>query len=248
LTLATLFLLFILSVTRAQVAATDNASMNSFTKQDQLYRVLDQKSARNVQTFDNRYEGVKGTPFVFEDWSEGMLMLKDSAKVTEQLVYKFDLTKNELWIKLPTGQQRILYNNELLEFEFYRPDGKKHIFKKVKLPENADKNHFGQILFEGENITLVKDTRKIFRKSNLEDKGLVTVGNAYDWFEEVTDFYIKMNGRSLEKIKMKKGDFIEKMPKAFEKQIERFCKNNDISGKLNNEEAVKLVEYLDKLK
>jgi hypothetical protein len=232
----------------APIAAADNAAMNSFTKEDQLFRVLDPRSAKNVQTFDNRYEGVKGTPFVFDDWSNGTIILKDSSKVTDQLLYKFDLTLNELWVKLPTGQQRILYNSEFLAFELYRPDGKKYIFKKVKLPESVNNNHFAHILFEGKNVTLVKNTKKVFRKSNLEDKGLVTVGNAYDWFEEQHEYFIKMNGKSTEKIKLKKGDIMEKWPKSLEKQIEQYCKSNDIGGKLTDEEAIKLIEYLDKYK
>lgn len=231
----------------AQVASADNAMMNSFTKEEQLRRVLDQRSARNVQSFDNRYEGVKGSQFIFEDWSEGQLTLNDSAKVREQLMYKFDAMKNELWVKLPTNQQRILYNNELMAFELYRPDGKKYIFKKIKLPESNDRNHFAQIIYEGKSITLAKDIRKVFRKSNLEDKGMVTVGNAYDWFEEIDDYFIKINNSSYQKTKLKKGDIAEKMPKNQEKLIDAFCKKNHLSGKLTDDEAVTLLNYLDSL-
>ncbi len=35
----------------------------------------------NVQTFDNRYEGTKGTPYVFEAWSQGEIFLKSKKKV-----------------------------------------------------------------------------------------------------------------------------------------------------------------------
>jgi hypothetical protein len=118
----------------------------------------------------------------------------------------------------------------------------------VKLPESVDKNYFAQILFEGNHVTLVKDTKKVFRKSNLEDKGLVTVGNPYDWFEEIASYYIKVGNRSLEKVKLKRGDFIEKTSSKDAKNIEKYCKDNDISGKMTDEEAVKLVKYMDSLK
>ena len=35
----------------------------------------------SVKTFDNRYEGTKGTPYVFETWLPGEVFLKSKKKV-----------------------------------------------------------------------------------------------------------------------------------------------------------------------
>ncbi|MEM8565709.1 MAG: hypothetical protein AAGF85_04570, partial [Bacteroidota bacterium] len=34
-----------------------------------------------VRTFDNRYEGVKGTPYLFEHWKSGVLYLRNGSTI-----------------------------------------------------------------------------------------------------------------------------------------------------------------------
>ncbi len=240
---------FYCSMTAQTTSKIDNTTMSSFSKQDELRKALSGSQARNVTGFDNRYEGVKGSPFLFEDWLEGKLVLSDSAVVSNQLLYKFDAVKNEVWIKMNNGQERILFNNELLSFEFYKPDGKKIKFKKVKLPESENRHHFIITIFDGQNATLLKDIKKIFRKSNLEDKGIVTVGNPYDWFEEINTFYVKKGNTQLEKVVLKKSNIIDafKLSKPATESVEKFCKSNDIKGKLTEEEALKMIVYIDSL-
>lgn len=227
----------------------DNTVLNSFSKQQELSNALSGAQARNVTSFDNRYEGVKGSPFIFEEWLPGQLLLNDSAVVANQIVYKFDAFKNEIWIKMVTGQERILYNNELLAFELYKPDGKKVKFKKVKLPDSENRHHFSVSVFEGQNTSLIKDVKKVFKKANLEDKGIVTLGNAYDWFEEVNNFYIKKLNAVPVKVSLKKNSIIDalKLSKPATQSVENFCKNHDIKGKMTEEEAVKMMVYVDTL-
>jgi hypothetical protein len=238
-----------ITFSRAQTAvpSADNASMNSFAKTDELKRSL--IPSRQATGFDNRYEGVKGSPFLFEDWLEGALTLNDSAVVRDKMQYKFELINNTIWLKLGTGEERILYNKELLALELTAKDGRKYVIKKVKLPDVTEKNHFSIVLFENEQYTLVKDMKKIFRKANLEDKGIVTVGNAYDSFEEITKYYLKAGGKTyFEEINLKKSKLMALMPKSHEKMIEKYCDQQDISGKLKDAEAVKLLAYFSSLK
>lgn len=243
--------LAIVSISSAQlvVQGVDNASMNSFTKTDEMRKALNASNSRQATGFDNRYEGVQGSPFLFEDWLEGTLTLNDSAVVRDKMKYKFELINNTIWLKLNTGEERILYNQELLALELTHNNGTHYLIKKVKLPDATDKNHFSIVLFESDNMTLVKDVKKVFRKANLEDKGIVTVGKAYDWFEDVVKYYIKTGNKSyFEEINLKKSNVISLAPKSHEKMIEQYCKANNIRGKLDDAEAVKLVKYISDLK
>ena len=227
----------------------DNTVMNSFSKSEELRRTLNTTNSRQVSGFDNRYEGVKGSPYLFDEWLEGTLTLSDSAVVRDRMLYKFDLINNTIWVKLRTGEERILYNKDLLSLELKANTGSKYLIQKIKLPDVNERNHFSIILFESAHITLVKDVRKIFRKANLEDKGIVTVGKAYDWFEDVVKYYIKVDNKSyFQEINLKKSDLISLAPKSHEKMIDQYCKANDIHGKLNDLEAVKLVKYISDLK
>ena len=244
-----LLIAFSYSITAQTTSKVDNAVMNSFTKQQELNNALSGTQARNVTSFDNRYEGVKGSPFLYEEWLDGKLILADSAIVSNQMLYKFDAFKNEVWIKMTNGQERILNNNELLALEFYKPDGKKIKFKKVKLPESENRHHFAVSIFEGQNTAFFKDVKKVFRKANLEDKGIVTIGNAYDWFEENITFYIKKGNTPPVKVSIKSGSIIEalKLSKPATESVEKFCKTNNIKGKMTEDEAVKMMEYVDSL-
>lgn len=231
------------------VQGVDNATMNSFTKTDEMRKALNASNSRQATGFDNRYEGVQGSPFLFEEWFEGKLTLNDSAIVQDKMKYKFELINNIIWLKLGTGEERILYNNELRALELTANNGTHYLIKKVKLPNVTDKNHFAIVLYESDNITLVKDVKKVFRKSNLEDKGIVTVGKAYDWFEEVAKYYIKTGSKSyFEEINLKKSNLISLAPKSHEKMIEKYCKDNDIRGKIDDADAIKLIKYISDLK
>ncbi len=246
-----LFSISIVSISSAQlvVQGVDNATMNSFTKTDEMRKALNASNSRQATGFDNRYEGVQGSPFLFEDWLEGSLTLNDSAVVKDKMKYKFELINNTIWLKLGTGEERILYNRELLALELIANNGAHYLIKKTRLPDATDNNHFSIVLFENDNIALVKDIKKVFRKSNLEDKGIVTVGKAYDWFEDVVKYYVKTGNKSyFVEINLKKSNLISLAPKSHEKMIEKYCKENDIRGKLDDAEAVKLVKYISNLK
>lgn len=235
-----------ISTAQLVVQGADNTTMSSFSKSDELKRSLNASNSRQTTGFDNRYEGVHGTPFLFDNWLEGDLTLNDSAVVRDKMKYKFELVNNTIWLKMATGEERILYNRELLALELKAADGSKYMIKKMKLPDITEKNHFSIVLFENEKATLVKDIKKVFRKANLEDKGIVTVGKAYDWFEDVVKYYLKTGNTAFEEINLKKSKLISLAPKTKEKEIEQFCKKNDISGKLQDADAAKLLDYIFK--
>lgn len=230
----------------AQASTADNAAMNSFSKLDNMKSLLSNR-ARNVTSFDNRYEGVKGTPFLNEDWLEGKLVLADSVLVKNKMLFKFDVLNNEVWIKYKTDEEHILYNRELLTLELFHNDGKKTKFIKFKLPENENRHHFSMAIFEGKSFILVKDMKKIFRKSNLEDKGFVTVGHAYDWFEEQANFYVRKGSDITTKVSLKKADIMEaaRLSRPHTVLVEKYCKEHNLKGKLTEEEAMQLVGYMN---
>ena len=152
-----LFSISIVSISSAQlvVQGVDNATMNSFTKTDEMRKALNASNSRQATGFDNRYEGVQGSPFMFEDWLEGTLTLNDSAVVRDKMKYKFELINNTIWLKLSTGEERILYNRELLALELTAKNGTHYLIKKVTLPDITDRNHFSIVLFERDRKSVV---------------------------------------------------------------------------------------------
>ena len=191
---------------------------------------------------------MKGTPFLAADWNIGFLQLKDSTFIKSDIKLKFDLMNNAIWIKAPQLGERILSSNDILSLKIALPDGHKFLFKKVAIPENSQNLHyFSIILHEGRNFTLVKDAKKVFRKANFEEKGITTVGNPYDWFEELNTYYVQKGKALFAKIDLKRGNLIELVDKSRQKEVEAFCKDKGLRGKLTPEEAVELVKFMDGL-
>lgn len=245
------FFFTINAFTFAQSPSTSAQGVNlsSFSKSDELKRAF--SNTRAATPFDDRYEGVQGTPYLFENWTEGRLVLSDSAVVKEVHLFKFDLTENEVRIKLGE-QERILSNRELQTLELKIPNDasqKSVVLKKIKLPDSDNRHLFGIYLFEGKNISFYKHIKKVFKKSNLEDKGIVTLGNPYDTFEETTTLYLRKNNALPEKAALKKNDIIfhSKLSKPNMSAVNNFCKEHEISGKLTEKEAISLLTYIDSL-
>jgi hypothetical protein len=248
--LITAFLIGIYTLNFAQTTSnSQGVNLSSFSKSDELKRAF--SNTRAATAFDDRYEGVKGSPYLFETWTEGRLTLSDSALVKEIYLFKFDLTENEVRIKI-AQQERILSNRELQSLELKIPSdasGKSVILKKIKLPDNDNRHLFGIYLFEGKQLSLYKHIKKVFKKANLEDKGIVTLGNPFDSFEETTTLYLRRNNNSPEKTALKKNDIIfhSKLSKANMTTVNNYCKEHEISGKLTEEEAISLLTYIDSL-
>jgi hypothetical protein len=247
--LITAFFLSTSALIFAQVTSSNQTvGKLSFAKVEELNRAF---TNQNATGFDNRYEGVQGSPYLYEKWTEGRLILGDSAVVKETHLFKFDLIENEIRIKI-AQQERILLNREILSLELKVPSettGKSIILKKIKLPDSENRHVFGIYLFEGKQFSLYKHTKKVFKKANLEDKGIVTLGNAYDSFEETNTVYLRKNNSSPEKTALKKNDIIfhSKLSKPNTTAVNNFCKEHEISGKLTEEEAILLLTYIDSL-
>jgi hypothetical protein len=244
--------LFVVIYTLNFAQTTSNnqgVNLSSFSKSDELKRAF--SNTRAATAFDDRYEGVKGSPYLFETWTEGRLTLSDSAVVKEVYLFKFDLIENEVRIKV-AQQERILTNRELQSLELKIPNdasGKSVLLKKVKLPDSDNRHLFGIFLYEGKHLSLYKHIKKVFKKANLEDKGIVTLGNAYDSFEETTTIFIRRNMETPEKTSLKKNDIIfhSKLSKAKMDEVNKFCREHEIGGKLTDAEAVELISYIDNL-
>jgi TusA-related sulfurtransferase len=66
---------------------------------------------------------------------------------------------------------------------------------------------------------------------------------------EVNTFYIKKGEREYSKVNFKKNDIIEalKLSKSATESVEKFCKTNNIKSKLTEEQASKMLTYIDAL-
>lgn len=239
----------LLSFTMAQQTNSPSpygAMANAANTTDEINRLTDSKHYKAVSGFDNRYQGIKGSPFLEDEWMPGVLHLKDSSLIRRAFVYKFDAYGNEIWAKDSTGLVRVLQNAQLRALDLSQPDGTICMLRKYGIPELGGAHRLFRALYEGEKYTLAMDAKKTLKKSNLEDRGLVTVGNAYDWFEDQSTCWLKIQNRPFVEISLKKSKFIDHLPAEASQKAADFCKKSGIKAKLSPVEAAALLQFLEK--
>lgn len=195
----------------------------------------------NVKTFDNRYEGVKGTPFVFEDWFKGEVFLSDKQKI-EVKALNYNCVDNEIVYRDPaTKVIRILNRKEVDMFSIESPTGKMS-FSPVGVKEGVDP-FFAQLLYNQKSM-VYKLYQKDFVRANYE--GGYSADRKYDEFVDKFDIYFrKSNDETLFKVKKSKKYIISCFPEK-ESEISDYFKKS--KPDLKSEAAlVELLRYYDSL-
>ena len=150
--------------------------------------------------FDDRYEGVKGTPLLFEDWRTGNLFLKDNSWVRN---LKMNMNVHENILYLLTGINEEIFaipNQEINEVHIISDDGTR-IFRNYS-PEQFDKKIKPELLFEvlaqGE-YTFLKLSKKLFKEADY--KAAYSADRRYDEYVPSTSYYLGYKEEPFEKFK-----------------------------------------------
>jgi hypothetical protein len=197
--------------------------------------------------FDNRYKGIKGSPFVQEEWSEGTLYLTDSTIVGTPLKYKFDAYSNEIWTKDAAGQEIVLYSHQFWGLDLKKPDGSRWTFRKMAVPGESDPHRFYRVLYAGSKYTLFDNLRKTIKRADYQDRGLYTSGSTDDAFEEKNTYWLRVADQSVKEAGLKKNALLRALPSGVSSRAESYCKKQGLKGKLSENEALGVLQFLEKL-
>lgn len=196
--------------------------------------------------FDNRYKGIKGSPFAWDEWSDGTLYLTDSTIVGTPLKYKFDAYGNEIWTKDAAGQEIVLYSHQFWGLDLKHPNGNSWAFRKMAVPGEPDPHRFYRILHAGKKYILFDNVRKSIKRADYQDRGLYTSGSTDDTFEEKNTYWLRAADQSVQEVSLKKNTLLKALPAAASSSAEVYCKKNGLKGKLSDTEAVGLMQFLEK--
>ncbi len=156
-----------------------------------------------VQTFDERYEGVRGTPFLSDQWTRGIVTMRDG-EVFNKVELKYDLYRDELVVKHPYDHAVIPEKRTITRFSLDTKQTKdsSHFVLVDYLPNfrKFPPNHFAQVLYgsltnpNASTLLAVHDKKLI--KADYE--GAFSANRPYDAFSEtVTSYYlVKPNKQS----------------------------------------------------
>ncbi len=195
----------------------------------------------NVQTFDNRYEGTKGTPYVFEAWSQGEIFLKSKKKVLVKEL-NYNCYDNELVYLDPATKVVRLINRFTVDL-FYLLNGSDTLLFVPIEPDNDGEFLFAQVLYQG-GSNVYKRYQKEFVRANYE--GGYSADRKYDEFADKSELYFsKQNDEKFYRVRKSKKQILEAFP-GDEDAISSYIKAEKLDLK-KEEDVVKLLKYYDSL-
>ncbi len=144
-----------------------------------------------VRTFDNRYQGFKGHPYLFQDWKMGSVITK-KGQVISDVNLKYNVHRDELSLQKASDSEVItIFNEQVSAFEIG--------IKSFKMVGNTEGNHFYEVLVSGKSHLLAR-RHKILRKANYE--GVYSAEQPYDQFVKVdSEYFLQTNDGALVPLK-----------------------------------------------
>ena len=192
--------------------------------------------------FDNRYEGIKGTPFLFDVWTEGRIM---DAKGTEyqNLSIKYDAYQHEILVNVQSRGSFYLEKN--FARVFYMKDPKSAEWLKFILAtdsENQQKNQYYQEVAVGK-ATLLEEFHITLIKADFQ--GAYSQDRPYDEFQKSSIYYLQWKDGTMSKLKTSRKGLINAFP-DHEEEIKKFIKEQNIDPGIQTQ-LKQVVEYYNSL-
>lgn len=193
---------------------------------------------------DNRYQGIKGSPRLFDKWYPAEIVLNGGQK-HQNIPFKLDVfEKQELITKNQMGDSLFIKEEMVSYFSIYNEDTKiTHTFKRFKEKSTDIKPIFFDVLNEGKYSLLAKRYKNF---SPADFKGGYSVQKFYDEYTNATDLFVKMPEiEDLVKIKPNKKSIL-KVLSGKDKELSAFIDKEKLDLK-NEQDLAKLFAYYNQI-
>jgi hypothetical protein len=239
-----IFCLFLVYFAQAQ----NNLNLNKLSRHDwssimRGNQPLQTKKSDNIE--------LRGTPFVFDKYEKGIILVSDTVYAENGITFKLNAEDNEIWMQKDGKDELVLFEKRITGLDLFVGNDT-HRFRKLLLPD-VKKNplRFVEVLYRGTNCLLLKSTEKAFEAADYVDKGVAVVGRNYDNYATTITYYIVNEKKVFRKVGLKKNDMYKANLALVEKNrdaINAFCKEQKISNPLEEDDAIELLEFIDNLR
>ncbi|MDX1667292.1 MAG: hypothetical protein R3350_08685 [Saprospiraceae bacterium] len=194
--------------------------------------------------FDNRYEGVKGTPFLFDDFQYADLQIKGKDEFIQKIEININLEEHYLLVRLADGTTGAVSSQNIARVVVEENAGLGREF--VVLPPTyvddkvVENPRFYELLHDGD-IKFFKLRDKLLEKADY--KGAYSTDRRFDEFIEIASYYLGTDQPPFTKVKLKEKAFTQALPGS-EQAIERTLKSENLDIK-EEKDAVKLLQIID---
>jgi len=204
------------------------------------FRALAGAGARTAVGFDDRYEGVTGTPYAFADWFPGDVFFNTKERYHFNAL-NYNTVNKKLLFKDPDTEQPTYLNKYIVDFfTIYRYDTL--VFVPLTLPGESDLS-FVRVIYEG-NSSAYWQYDKEFIKADY--KGGYSADRRYDEYIDRPNIYLRLNeGGELLKVRKSKKALAE-LFSGREKEMSAYIKENKTDLQ-NPADIKKMMMYFDLL-
>ncbi len=189
--------------------------------------LLNTREIGNVLSFDSRYEGVRGTPNIYPDWSPGEIILRANLRVKDVQI-NYDAYNDQLIFLSPEGKAMQANSGSVDCFRIVEPASGDTLLFKKKLVKPAgsgrDAERFVQVIYEGDQVDLYQVYDKKFVEADY--KAAYSPDRRYDEF--VDDIYLVAcrKGQDPEKLKPNRRNLL-KLFKDRKTELEEYLDRED---------------------
>lgn len=183
-----------------------------------------------------KYSGVRGTPFLFDEWTEGTVAVTRGTYTGQKL--KLDLYENKLYFEKEGQMYEFKEDVQGFTLMPIAADSSSYLyFTKGPTAKGIEGNQYVQVLAEGP-ISLYKVIAKALTEVNEINVGMVNT------FRTINRYYV-VKGGQMQIIRLTKKELLPFLSDREEK-VQAFLKVKNVS--LNKEaDAVSLLHYYNTL-
>jgi hypothetical protein len=235
-------ILFLILISSMAYSQENGLYQNGLTAEQNLSAIGNLSRFANAggTGFDNRYEGIKGSPRLFEKFLPTMLKVKGQDFFI-QLETNLDLAGNLLLFNYPkTGKLMAIPSGTIEEVKI-NSEGKEMVFrisKESEFEREIKDGRFYQVLREGLICFIKLPVKKLIEA---DYKAVYSPDRRYDEYTTYYKYYIMGSGGKFQQIQLSKKSLNKLFPEAKE-LINKSIVENSYT---NNEEMV--LDIIDKI-
>ncbi len=201
---------------------------------------------RNAQQSNNRYANAQGSPFLYEDWRSGRLLLKGQDSIQSEVLINLDLVSELVLVKLRDGSTGMISPFSIQKVEI---QGQAYLYRTFvvetehRLLENSNNRPvFCEVLYNG-NLKLL---RRIHKRMYQPYATPYTISDGHWEIATIEMFWLqKADGKDYHRLKLNRRS-IEKALPAHKNHIRQLSKQHQLDL-TQLPDLVRLMSLLDKI-
>jgi hypothetical protein len=237
-----IFILLLLMVFISNLYSQENKLLQSgLTAEQNLSAIgnLSRYANAGGTGFDNRYEGVKGSPRLFDTLLPSFLNIKGQDYYLE-LRTNLDLISNSLIFIYPKTGELLSLSSDIIKEVKIKREGKEMIFRTAsgnKFVKDFKEHRFFQVLKEGQYQLIKMPIKKLIEA---DYKAVYGADRRYDEYTTYYKYYIMNPDSTFHQIQLTKKSLIKLFPNTKE------LINNTIESKTYTNDEDMVIDFLNK--